>query len=389
MPYPAPDAESVFSLEILEPSPIEYSPYEEKAGYFPEDAAPEDAPPKLLPRATTLGLSGHGPAYYYPASPFVVSSFLGFFILAPRLFCHSLDVIYDFLGIECLSSSASLQTSAKWNPVSIGRFFLSRLHVFCSYYPTITDQPPVTRVQKYSSYAFSIFAAAHITNTALIPLATRSIAASDNYLLLTRPYYQDMPFEPLLVVAPLALHVGSGLALRFYRRRQTLKRYAGDSATFRERRSVPWPKLSGTSALGYLATTLVAGHAFANRVLPLWVEGSSAGIGLEYVSHAFARHPAIAFAGFSSLVGVAVWHSVWGWAKWLGWNPASVVQGGAEGLLRRKRRWYGINAVAAAVAGLWLWGGVGVVGQGGPATGWVAKDYDALFKSIPYFGQYL
>ncbi|KAH7045306.1 hypothetical protein B0J12DRAFT_603581 [Macrophomina phaseolina] len=332
MPYPAPDAESVFSLEILEPSPVEYSPYEEKAGYFPEDAAPEDAPPKLLPRATTLGLSGHGPAYY------------------------------------CTSVSSA-----------------RRIY----YYPTITDQPPVTRVQKYSSYAFSIFAAAHITNTALIPLATRSIAASDNYLLLTRPYYQDIPFEPLLVVAPLALHVGSGLALRFYRRRQTLKRYAGDSATFRERRSVPWPKLSGTSALGYLATTLVAGHAFANRVLPLWVEGSSAGIGLEYVSHAFARHPAIAFAGFSSLVGVAVWHSVWGWAKWLGWNPASVVQGGAEGLLRRKRRWYGINAVAAAVAGLWLWGGVGVVGQGGPATGWVAKDYDALFKSIPYFGQYL
>lgn len=311
MPYPAQYADSVFSLEILEPSPVEDTPYEEKTGYFPEDAAPEDPPPKLLPRATTLGLSGHGPVYY------------------------------------------------------------------------------LTRIQKYSSYAFSIFAAAHITNTALIPLATRSIPASDTYLLLTRPYYQDFPFEPLLVVAPFAAHVASGLALRLYRRRQTLKRYAGDSATFSERRSVPWPHLSGTSALGYLATALVGGHAFANRVLPLWVEGSSAGIGLEYVSHAFARHPGVAFAGFSALVGVTVWHAVWGWAKWLGLSPASVVDPGLEGQLRRKRRWYGVNALAATVAGLWLWGGVGVVGQGGPATGWVAKDYDTLFKSIPYVGEYL
>lgn len=247
----------------------------------------------------------------------------------------------------------------------------------------------VTRIQKYSSYAFSVFAAAHITNTALIPLATRSIAASDTYLLLTRPYYQDFPFEPLLVIAPLVVHVGSGIALRFYRRRQTLKRYAGDSATFSERRTVPWPKLSGTSALGYMTTLLVGGHAFANRILPLWVEGSSAGIGLEYVSHAFARHPGLAFAGFSALVSVTVWHSIWGWAKWLNLNPASVIHGGVESQLRKKRRWYLINALAAAVTGTWLWGGIGVVGQGGPATGWVAKDYDALFKSIPYFGEYL
>ncbi|GME42004.1 hypothetical protein GTA08_BOTSDO06050 [Neofusicoccum parvum] len=255
--------------------------------------------------------------------------------------------------------------------------------------PSPVDDTPLTRIQKYSSYAFSVFAAAHIANTALIPLATRSIAASDSYLLLTRPYYQDIPFEPLLVIGPLVAHVGSGLALRLYRRRQATKRYAGDTATFYERRRVPWPKLSGTSALGCVATALVGAHAFVNRVLPLWVEGSSAGIGLEYVSHAFARHPAASFSGFTALVGVTVWHAVWGWAKWLGLTPAGVVRGGVEGQLSRKRRWYGVNAVAAAIAGLWLWGGVGVVGQGGAATGWVAKDYDALFKSIPYFGEYL
>ncbi|KAK7519547.1 uncharacterized protein IWZ02DRAFT_454476 [Phyllosticta citriasiana] len=247
----------------------------------------------------------------------------------------------------------------------------------------------LTRIQKYSSYAFTLFAAAHITNTSLIPLATRSLPASDTYLLLTRPYYQDFPFEQLLVIAPLALHIASGLALRLYRRRQTVRRYAGEASTRSERRRVPWPAVSGTSALGFASTLLVGGHAFVNRCVPLLVEGSSAGIGLEYVSHAFSRHPALAFVGFGALVAATVWHGVWGAAKWNGWTPAQLVRPGAEGEMRRKRRWYVINGIAAALAGLWMWGGLGMVGQGGPATGWVARDYDNLFKSIPLVGQWL
>ncbi|KAK8252732.1 hypothetical protein HDK77DRAFT_160171 [Phyllosticta capitalensis] len=247
----------------------------------------------------------------------------------------------------------------------------------------------LTRIQKYSSYAFTLFAAAHITNTSLIPLTTRSLPASDTYLLLTRPYYQDFPFEQLLVIAPLALHVFSGLALRLYRRRQTVRRYAGEASTLSERRRVPWPHVSGVSALGFASTALVSGHALVNRGVPLWVEGSSAGIGLEYVSHGFARYPALSFVGFGALVAVTVWHGVWGAAKWNGWTPEQLVRAGYEGEMRRKRRWYVINGIAAALAGLWMWGGLGVVGQGGPATGWVARDYDNLFKSIPVVGQWL
>ncbi|KAK8172158.1 hypothetical protein BKA80DRAFT_195371, partial [Phyllosticta citrichinensis] len=247
----------------------------------------------------------------------------------------------------------------------------------------------LTRIQKYSSYAFTLFAAAHITNTSLIPLTTRSLPASDTYLLLTRPYYQDFPFEQLLVIAPLALHILSGLALRLYRRRQTVRRYAGEASTRSERRRVPWPAVSGTSALGFASTALVGGHALVNRGVPLLVEGSSAGIGLEYVSHGFARHPVLSFVGFGALVSVAVWHGVWGAAKWNGWTPAQLVRPGYEGEIRRKRRWYVINGIAAALAGLWMAGGLGVVGQGGAATGWVARDYDNLFKSIPLVGQWL
>ena len=146
--------------------------------------------------------------------------------------------------------------------------------------------------------------------------------------------------------------------------------------------------MSGTSALGYAAMWLVAGHAFVNRLLPLYVEGSSAGVGLEYVSHGCAKHPVASFTGFSALVGISVWHGVWGMAKWWRKNPASVTRGGLGGELQKKRRWYGINFIAAALTGLWLAGGLGVVGLGGEAKGWIGKQYDELFRSIPFFGQW-
>lgn len=69
MPYRAADTESiypesVFSLEVLEPSPVDDSPYENEKSYFPDDAVPEDPPPKLPAHSATLGLSGRGPVYY-------------------------------------------------------------------------------------------------------------------------------------------------------------------------------------------------------------------------------------------------------------------------------------------------------------------------------------
>jgi len=244
----------------------------------------------------------------------------------------------------------------------------------------------LTRLQKYSSYAFSVFASLHITNTSIIPLLTGSVSVADSYLLLTRPYYQSRPFEPLLVAAPLAVHIVSGLALRFYRRRQTVLRYGAESRS--ERRTLRWPAVSGISALGLALVPLALGHAYINRVIPIWYEGSSANVGLEGVSHGFARHPIISFAGFTVLVTTAVWHFTWGWAKWLGWTPAQVTHGGAEGDLWKKRRWYAINGLSATVSIIWLAGGLGVVGRGGPAEGWIAGVYDELYRKIPLVGRW-
>ncbi len=228
----------------------------------------------------------------------------------------------------------------------------------------------------------------HVANNSIIPLLTRSVPASEPYLLLTRPYYQSALTEPLVVVLPLFAHILSGVALRAYRRVQLARRYGADSRD--DRRRLAWPKLSGTSLLGYVLTPFVLGHAFVNRVLPLWVDGSSAGIGLSYVSHGFAKDPATSFVGYTVLIAVASTHLVWGWAKWLGYTPDQTTDPfGANRVRSRKRRWYVINGLSALLAGLWLAGGLGIVGRAGEVGGWVGRSYDELYRRIPIIGRWL
>ena len=243
--------------------------------------------------------------------------------------------------------------------------------------------PPVLRIQKYSSYTFTAFAALHITNVSIIPFITRSVSESNRYLLLTRPYYQSAFTEPLLVGLPLVAHVTSGIALRLWRRRQALKRYGAETRT--DKRTIPWPVLSGTSALGYALVPFAGFHIWTTRILPLYAHGDSSLISLNYISHGFALQPFVSFTGFTAMVSVGVWHFVWGAAKWLGWAPSQVKMTEEDRELVRKKRWYAINGISAAIAGLWLAGSLGVVGRDGKMAGWVGKEYDELYKYLPSF----
>lgn len=240
----------------------------------------------------------------------------------------------------------------------------------------------VTRVQKYSSYAFAIFTAFHVANTSLIPLAVRSVPEANRYLLLTRPYYQSTLAEPLVVALPLIAHVTSGLALRFYRRRQALQRYGAETRT--DKRSIPWPALTGTSLLGYTLLPLASFHVWTTRILPMYMHGDSSLISLSYISHGFATHPFVSFAGFTALVATAVCHFAWGLAHWKGWKPSQVSAHSEHTDLDKKRRWYVINGLAATVTGLWLAGGLGVVGKAGKTVGWIGKEFDELYAYIPF-----
>ncbi|KAI9781255.1 MAG: hypothetical protein M1816_002438 [Peltula sp. TS41687] len=240
----------------------------------------------------------------------------------------------------------------------------------------------LTRLQKYSSWATTFFLSLHIANNSLIPLATRSIPASEPYLLLTRPYYQSHPLiEPLVIILPFTTHIVAGIALRIYRRVHLSRLYGADSRL--DRRRLAWPALSGTSLAGYALLPFFAAHVAVNRILPYCVDGGNESIGLAYVAHGFARFPALSFVAYVGLVGAASVHFVWGWARWLG-GPSR-----EDGAWRRKWRWYGLNVLSAGLAGLWLAGGLGVVGRGGAVEGWVGRGYDELFRRIPGVGRWL
>jgi hypothetical protein len=252
----------------------------------------------------------------------------------------------------------------------------------------------VLRAHKYSSYVFSAFLTAHITNTSLIPLYTRSVQGSSKYLLLTRPYYQSWPLaEPLIVISPLLVHLVSGIALRIYRRQVLLKQLGAE--TRGDRRTIAWPKLSGTSVLGYFAVPLVLGHTAINRMLPLWVDGGSSSIGLDFVSHGLNVGPTwyriAGRVGYAALVAAVGCHVVWGWAQWLGFKPDQV-QGRSTSVraeTKAKRRWWTLQGLSAAVVITWLAGGMGVIGRAGKVPGWVGKHYDELLRRLPYLASHV
>lgn len=240
-------------------------------------------------------------------------------------------------------------------------------------------------LQKYSTYPPTIFLTFHYTNTALIPLITRSAGESDRYLLLTRPYYQSFPLEPLIIFVPIITHVLSGVALRIYRRRVSAFRHGAE--THSQRKSIPWPKVSLTSALGYALYPMFALHALTMRFTPKNVEGSSAGVGLRYFAHGVAHDPWITNIGYTIFVSVASWHFVTGAAKFLKLSKEYITEGGQSGQLRKKWRGRIINGIATLSAAIWVAGGLGVIGRSGKGTGWEANNWDKIYKAVPLVGR--
>ncbi|KAL6241164.1 hypothetical protein RBB50_011843 [Rhinocladiella similis] len=243
----------------------------------------------------------------------------------------------------------------------------------------------LSTTQKYATLPPTLYLAMHYTNTALIPLLTRSATESDRYLLLTRPYYQSFPLEPLMIFAPVVAHVLSGVALRLYRRRLTAKRHGAE--THAQRRKIPYPPLSATSAAGYVLYPMFVAHVLMQRIIPNKVEGSSAGVGLRFFAHGVAHDPWFANAFYAVFVGLASWHFVTGAAKYLRLSREYITEGGESGAVRRKWRGRIVGGVAAVVASLWIAGGLGVVGRAGAGVGWEAKNWDRIYAAVPGLGR--
>ncbi|KAK8023694.1 hypothetical protein PG993_011760 [Apiospora rasikravindrae] len=259
----------------------------------------------------------------------------------------------------------------------------------------------LTRIQRYSSYTFALFAGMHVANTSIFPLVYRSVPYSEPFLLMAREVYQTRFSEPLLVALPILAHITSGVAIRLIRRSHNLQRYGGatpgmyalhrsktsnSTSSSSSSNSNGWPMLSYTAISGYVLAPVLASHIFMNRVLPLMVEGDSSNIGLQYVAHGFARHGPPSWVAYGALITIGVGHMVWGGAKWMGiapppgWRRTTV-----DKQLRktRSRYWWTINGVALAGIALWTAGGLGVVARWGATEGWLGKVYDSIYAQIP------
>lgn len=245
-------------------------------------------------------------------------------------------------------------------------------------------------LQKYSTIPPSLYLIGHYTNTALIPLLTFSTQKAENSLLLTRPYYQSFPLEPLLIFIPVITHVASGLSLRMYRRFQAAKRYGAETHAQRKQISKTlWPKLSLTSALGYALYPMMIAHVLVNRITPLKVHGDSSSVGLRFFSHGVKRHPWLANLGYTFMVSVASFHFVGGAAKYLKLTREYVTEGGDYGQRQRTLRSRAVNAVSALFAAVWALGGLGVIGRGigaAPGSAWEVKQWQEVYKAVPVVG---
>ncbi|OTA99585.1 hypothetical protein M426DRAFT_76256 [Hypoxylon sp. CI-4A] len=255
------------------------------------------------------------------------------------------------------------------------------------------------RIQRYSSYTFSFFAGLHFANTAVFPLIYQSVPYSEPFLLMARELYQTPLTEPLLVALPAVAHVASGIVIRLLRRRQNLRRYGGatpgvwalhhansSSSSSSHKNTIKfWPPFSWISASGYMFVGLLASHVGINRILPLVVDGDSSNIGLQFVSHGFARHPLPPWVAYSLLLSVGVGHMVWGWAKWLDLAPPAnwkKITMDKQLRKRRRRAWWGVQGTVVVLAGLWAAGGLGIVARAGPVEGWLATVYDNIYSVI-------
>jgi hypothetical protein len=252
---------------------------------------------------------------------------------------------------------------------------LSKSSTFGSVVSTTTTRGPgfwLARTQKYSSYAFLSFLGVHAATTAVSPLLLGVDSANATLLLARTYFYQSSPWVELaLIPGSLALHVASGVGLRVYRHFSQKERYGG---------SIPpalsmwrWRNISGVSRAGWVAAPGVVAHAALMRLVPLWVDGDSSQVGLEYFAYGFwmgkwGKWVGAAFYGV--FIGSMSYHVVYGLAKY--WNVPE----------KRRRKLLGAAALASAV--VWLAGMGRVVLEAEKVGGYLGRHYEGLYRT--FFG---
>lgn len=218
-------------------------------------------------------------------------------------------------------------------------------------FTTLTKLTPfLQKTQKYSSITFSIFSLIHGVGVIVGPLV--SISLSNELISLGREIYQSSNMEWWLVWGSLATHVISGIGLRWIRKVLREWNY-GDTQPRKKiidltsstdmtqikddttgliggvpnyfglgpKRSFSFKKLGLTPLQfsGYLLIPLVGYHTIQTRLLPLWLEGDSAYVTIEYITYLLNHSRVSSFTNwilYPSLTILTTYHTIFGLARW-------------------------------------------------------------------------
>ncbi|KAG8828985.1 hypothetical protein FRC17_007241 [Serendipita sp. 399] len=187
----------------------------------------------------------------------------------------------------------------------------------------------LTRLQRLSAPFLSIFVSIHLA----APIAANfgGSDASNQVLLLGREYYQGRLTEPILLLIPLGIHVGSSLL-----RRAILK---------------PPKKPALVTLTAYAALISVPIHFFINRLHPSSPEPpissfSPSELNFEFVKAGFTLLPSLSWVAYVGIVTVVLLHGAEGGSiinRWITGRP----------LNKRVRRSVALLTAAATALGLY------------------------------------
>ena len=197
--------------------------------------------------------------------------------------------------------------------------------------------------------------------------------------MIARAYY--LPLEPLLVYAPLAIHLSSSLSKRAV-------------LTYRTKKL---PPRTSHIVAGYLLIPFVLPHILIHRIIPQSSEPpisnlSPSELGFEFVAWSLHRWPGWSAVGYMGLVGVGAWHAGVGMMKVVTWLRGRAVGArtvGGKGEQRRavpRRRTIGLRGMLGALLGVVAVGLVRLHGEGKSVSPFMARRYEAVYARLPWSG---
>jgi Flp pilus assembly pilin Flp len=226
------------------------------------------------------------------------------------------------------------------NPMSLRPSHAAREpsdHIPAKFYaPSLLSLIQITH--RYSSYVASGFLGLHALNTCVIPLITAissqddALSKIDNGFMITRYLYRPSESVEIgLILAPLAVHVITGMILRIRRIYLERNLYGEGILAWHARQTrinrakgISWPRIralptlgySSTAATGWATLSLVSLHAWTTRYLP-WNYGGDGETSITIVSHALQKHPILTYTLYAGLIAVGTFHIISGWGRWL------------------------------------------------------------------------